>query len=79
MPVLGKHTAQEREDFITDWMERNPGSGETTRKRSKGKKNGGGKPMSYHQVRRQKAARKWSIKIRKEIEREQAPATEEKV
>jgi hypothetical protein len=69
MPVLGTHTEQEREDFIKAWMERNPGSGTTTRRKSKGKKVGAGKPLSYHQVRRQKAARKWALKIRKEIAR----------
>lgn len=67
MPVLGNHTPEEREAFITDWMNRNPGSGQTTRHRSAGKKIGAGKAISYHQVRRQKAARKWSIKVRKEL------------
>jgi hypothetical protein len=67
MPVLGNHTAEEREAFIEDYMARNPGSGKTMRTRSKGKKVGAGKPMTYHAVRRQKAARKWSIKVRKEL------------
>lgn len=71
MATLGKHTAEERENFIKDWMERNPGSGTTTRRKSKGKKVGAGKPLSYHQVRRQKAARKWALKIRKEVAREE--------
>ena len=69
MPVLGDHTAEEREKFITDYMNRNPGSGKTSRRFSAGKKVNTGKPISYHQVRRQKAARKWALKVKKEMKR----------
>jgi hypothetical protein len=67
MPVLGDHSAEEREQFIQDWMARNPGSGKTERHFSKGRKKNAGKAISYHQVRRQKAARKWSKKVKKEM------------
>lgn len=66
--ILGNHTKAEREQFIQDWLARNPGNsnGTTTQRYSPGRRVRAGKPKTYHAVRRNRAARVWAKKVKKE-------------